>query len=497
MSGNTPLFLEAVTSPNAAMSLNGDQQNVFGDQQTPMNVFGGVASNCADEDRFGDDVRCGFGNGVGSDGGHDTVCGCDGAGGDAGGGADVQCAINADVGGGASKGDGEDPMAPKRVQAPSFVQTTPKPLMMPSVRFAVPPPNQKVCALRVGGPQYEYSPCAAVGFTCAGCFPSEAEAAAFYAHRTRAGDELFGPIVTFPLDKPFLIGSNLPQDAAQQAARIAEILRKSAAATKQKAEALMDDIRQQRSWEDQDAMARPTQADFARAYTEKWTLMQPALEERARKLKEAHPQAQTQAQTQQQQAAKKKKKKRGNNWSRKKKRTAQTAAATSTASASKPAAGAGDANWPDHLLVPDQHSVVFALAFDPDDKGPLKEQYVVTVFGAESSAQRATAFISDCVQRDRKNNGPIFSHPMFTPILPDLTNLDGFERSVATICETSEQQDLMDAMDPNSELSMIEARQVAELEAQQAQATIESADRDACGSAATDAKDNADCASVQ
>jgi hypothetical protein len=408
-------FLEAVLSPNV---ITAPDEHAA---RAPVNIFDGDAGGTNDTNGFEDDVRCGF----------DALSSCNAA------------------SGGASKEDSQPvhAMCPTHVQAPSFVQTTPKPMVMPDVHFTIPPPHQRYCAVRIGGPQCPQALCPAVGFTCAGCFPDCAAAVEFYERNKRAGDECFGPLQLFPLDKPFLIGNDLPVGDEQRSARIREILRKTADATRKKTDSLMDDIKHERTWEEQEVVEKPSEEEFNCAFREKWTAVQSTME----KLSEQHQQAQQQRGQKQRGRKQRGRKQRG----QKQRGQKQTQAL----GWKQP-----HMDWPQHLVVPDQHFVVFALAFDPDDDGPLKEQYVVTVFGAESSKHRANAFISDRVQRDRKNFGPIYSHPTFKPILPDITNLDGFEKSVTMICETMEQQDIMDALDPNSDLRKAETRQVEEFE---------------------------------
>ena len=100
--------------------------------------------------------------------------------------------------------------------------------------------------------------------------------------------------------------------------------------------------------------------------------------------------------------------------------------------------------FPARLLPLNQTHAVVSLASHPDDKNVLKENWVFSVYGTESSAFRARAFESDYVIRKFDRRGHFFNCPLGVWTTPDVTRTKEFMKNDHSVHKFAALQELTD-----------------------------------------------------
>ena len=96
---------------------------------------------------------------------------------------------------------------------------------------------------------------------------------------------------------------------------------------------------------------------------------------------------------------------------------------------------------------PSQSHVVLSLFFDPGDTATLKQRWFVRVYGATKSEKHAHAFLSDCVMRRRRDEGLNIALEMYQQVPLDLTNTAKFfdPSIVRAVEEIKDKQEIANA----------------------------------------------------
>jgi len=88
------------------------------------------------------------------------------------------------------------------------------------------------------------------------------------------------------------------------------------------------------------------------------------------------------------------------------------------------------------------------LMFDPADKGAIKTQWIVTVWGVFGNANDAKAYLSDTIQHEQRYHAS-FVVKMYQWVFPDETNTPQFQLAVRGVYRYEDQQRMWDASHDN------------------------------------------------
>ena len=123
-------------------------------------------------------------------------------------------------------------------------------------------------------------------------------------------------------------------------------------------------------------------------------------------------------------------------------------------------------------VIPGQRYAVVSIDFHPSDTGAIKNQWVLTLWGAFPDEKGANAYLSDTIQHHAPNNKTTVVK-MYEWIYPDQMGTHEFQRHVRGIYRFQAQQETWDgAFGAKAEAEMFIKKREAEFDAAKLQAEI-------------------------